>query len=148
MHVVSQIIMQCFPHNIQDSCVLLSNEYIVFVQSEKENEKESGNETRHDKTNKMAVRPAKTQISLGIRPVWSDFAVRIKKAWVLNYPLSAQRRLWSDWADAQPDPSLLWARTHFAGFVMSWLKLICFICPYFLSVHSCSESEEFYILIA
>ena len=24
---------------------------------------------RHDKTNKMTVRPAKTQISLGIRPV-------------------------------------------------------------------------------
>ena len=28
-------------------------------------------EPRHDKTNKMSVRPAKTQISLGIRPVWS-----------------------------------------------------------------------------
>ena len=27
---------------------------------------------RHDKTNKMSVRPAKTQISLGIRPVWSE----------------------------------------------------------------------------
>ena len=26
----------------------------------------------HDKTNKMAVRPAKTQIRLGIRPVWSE----------------------------------------------------------------------------
>ena len=26
-------------------------------------------ESRHDKTNKMTVRPAKTQISLGIRPV-------------------------------------------------------------------------------
>ena len=26
-------------------------------------------EPRHDKTNKMNVRPAKTQISLGIRPV-------------------------------------------------------------------------------
>ena len=26
-------------------------------------------EPRHDKTNKMTVRPAKTQISLGIRPV-------------------------------------------------------------------------------
>ena len=26
-------------------------------------------EPRHDKTNKMAMRPAKTQISLGIRPV-------------------------------------------------------------------------------
>ena len=29
-----------------------------------------------DKTNKMTVRPAKTQISLGIRPVRSVFAVR------------------------------------------------------------------------
>ena len=26
-------------------------------------------ELQHDKTNKVAVRPAKTQISLGIRPV-------------------------------------------------------------------------------
>ena len=34
------------------------------------------------------------QISLGIRPVWSSvFAVRMKKDWVLSYPLSAQRRL-------------------------------------------------------
>ena len=75
-------------------------------------------EPRHDKTNKMSVRPAKTQISLGIRPVWSVFAVRMKKAWVLSYPLSAQRRLWSDWADAQADLSLHWAHTHFVGFVM------------------------------
>ena len=29
-------------------------------------------EPRHDKTNKMSVRPAKTQISRGIRPVWSE----------------------------------------------------------------------------
>ena len=28
-------------------------------------------EPRHDKTNKVAVRPAKTQVSLGIGPVWS-----------------------------------------------------------------------------
>ena len=33
-------------------------------------------EPRHDKTNNLSVRPAKTQISLGIRPVWSVFAVR------------------------------------------------------------------------
>ena len=26
----------------------------------------------HDKTNRMSVRPSKTQISLGIRPVWSE----------------------------------------------------------------------------
>ena len=30
------------------------------------------NEPWHDKTYKMSVRPAKTQISLGIRPVWSE----------------------------------------------------------------------------
>ena len=34
-------------------------------------------EPRHDKTNKVTVRPAKAQISLGIRPVWSVFAVRL-----------------------------------------------------------------------
>ena len=34
------------------------------------------------------------------------FAVRMKKAWALSYPLSAQRRLWSDLADAQADLSL------------------------------------------
>ena len=32
----------------------------------------TANEPRHDKTNKMSVRPAKTQISLGIRPVWQE----------------------------------------------------------------------------
>ena len=147
---------------------------------------------RHDKTNKTSVRPAKTQISLGIRRVWSEssrmprliwvfagrtlillvlschgsfyfdrtimsyresrrftettlgfrdygsarcaatwqnqqsdcapsedsdqpghppsliraFAVCMKKAWILSYPLSAQRWLWSDCADAQADLSL------------------------------------------
>ena len=43
--------------------------------------------------------------------------VRMKKALVLSYPLSAQRRLWSDWADAQADLSLRFAHTHFVGFV-------------------------------
>ena len=45
------------------------------------------------------------------------FAVRMKKAWTLSYPLSAQRRLWSDWADAQADLSLRWAHSHIVGFV-------------------------------
>ena len=65
-------------------------------------------EPRHNKTNKIALRPAKTQISR-IRV----FAVRMKKAWILSYPLSTQRRLWSNWADAQADLSLRWAHTHF-----------------------------------
>ena len=55
------------------------------------------------------------------------FAVHMKKAWVLSYPLSAQRRLWSDWADAQADLSLCWEHTHFVGFVMSWLISCCFV---------------------
>ena len=54
------------------------------------------------------------------------FALHMKKPWALSYPLSAQRRLWSDWADAQADAqadlSLRWAHTYFVGFVMSWLK--------------------------
>ena len=86
-------------------------------------------ELRHDKTNKTSVRPAKTQISLGIRTVWSRvFAVRMKKPWVLSYPLSAQRRLWSDWVNAQSDLSLRWAHTHFVGFVMSSLICVCSDC--------------------
>ena len=104
----------------------------------------------------MSVCPVKTQVSLGIHPVWSEsllcaqgvaknpsffhadsedsdqpghlpsliriFTVRVKKPWVISYPFSAQRRLWSDWADAQADLSLRWAHSHFVGFVMSRLK--------------------------
>ena len=35
-------------------------------------ENENGLEPTHDKTNNMTVGPAKSQISLGIRPVWSE----------------------------------------------------------------------------
>ena len=52
------------------------------------------------------------------------FAVRMKKTWVLSYPLSAQRRLWSDWADARLI-CLRWAHSHFVGFVMSRLIYNC-----------------------
>ena len=55
------------------------------------------------------------------------FAMRMKKAWVLSYPLSAQRRLWSDWADAQADLSLRWAHSHFVGIVMRRLILYKYI---------------------
>ena len=49
------------------------------------------------------------------------FAVRMKKPWVLSYPLSAQRRLWSDWVESQADLSLRWAHSHFVVFFMSRL---------------------------
>ena len=72
------------------------------------------------KPTKWHVRPAKTQISPS--SLIRVFAVRMKKAWFLSYPLSAQWRLRSDWADAQAYLSLRWARSHFVGFVMRRLK--------------------------
>ena len=41
------------------------------------------NEPPHDKTKKVTVRPVKTQLGLGIPPVWSESS------------LSAWRKLWS-----------------------------------------------------
>ena len=62
------------------------------------------------------------------------FAVRMKKAWVLSYPLSAQWNLRSDWADAQADR---WAHTHFVGFVTSWLNCIKVLCIQVLETTLC-----------
>ena len=81
-------------------------------------------EPPRDKTNKMACAPSEDSDQPGHPPsLIRVFAVRMKKALVLSYPLSAQRRLWSDWADAQADLSLRWAHSHFVGFVTR--RLIC-----------------------
>ena len=64
-------------------------------------------EPPHDKTNNMACAPSEDPDQPGHPPsLIRVFAVRMKKAWVLSYPLSTQQRLWSDWADAQTDLSL------------------------------------------
>ena len=57
-------------------------------------------EPRHDKTNKMSVRQAKTQISLGIHSVWSESSL---SAWRKLGSLAthwAHSEDWSDGADA------------------------------------------------
>ena len=72
------------------------------------------------------LRPAKTQISLGIRPVWSESS------------LSAWRKVGSlatHWAHSEESdqtgrmPRLIWVcagcTDHFVGFVMSWFKWAC-----------------------
>ena len=71
----------------------------------------------------------------------------MKKAWVLSYPLSAQRRLWSDWADAQADLSLRWAHSHFVGFVMSWLicKMVRWKWLICLSYTTTSNNYQFWV---
>ena len=82
-------------------------------------------EPPRDKTNKKACAPSEDSDQPGHPPsLIRVFAVRMLKTWVLSYPLSAQRRLWSDWADAQADLSLRWAHSHFVGFVMRWLVCI------------------------
>ena len=81
-------------------------------------------EPPHGKTNKMNMRPAKTRISLGICPVWSESLLCAQ--WVVKDPsfLHADSEDWSDWAYAQADLSLRWAHNHIVGFVMKWLILL------------------------
>ena len=76
-------------------------------------------EPPHDKTNKMTVCPGKTQISLGIRPVWSESS------------LSAWRKLGSlatQWAHREDSDQtgrmhrLIWV---FAGHTLILLVLSC-----------------------
>ena len=62
------------------------------------------------------VRPAKTQISLGIHPVWSESSL---SAWRKLRSLAtnwAHSKYWSDWTDAQADLSLRWAHMPFCWF--------------------------------
>ena len=64
---------------------------------------------RHDKTNKMTVHPVKTQISLGIRPVWSESSL---SAW---RNLESLRSHWAHSRDSDQTgqmPRLIWV---FAG---------------------------------
>ena len=78
---------------------------------------------RHDKINKMAVCPAKTQISLGIHPVWSESSLSAWRKLGFLATHWAHSEDWSDWAYAQAYLSLRWVHNHFVGFVMS--KIIC-----------------------
>ena len=74
-------------------------------------------EPPHDKINKNDCAPSEDSDQPGHLPsLIRAFAVRMKKARVLSYPLSAQRRLWSDWVDAQADLSLRWEHMPLSWF--------------------------------
>ena len=74
-------------------------------------------EPPRDRTNKVACAPSEDSDQPGHLPsLIRVFTVHMKKAWILSYPLSAQRRLWSDWADAQADLTLCWAHMPFCWF--------------------------------
>ena len=76
-------------------------------------------EPRHDKTNKVSVRLAKTQISLGIRPVWSDSSL---SAW-RNLGFLATHWTHSEDSDQTGRmPRLIWV---FAGRTLTLSVLSC-----------------------
>ena len=75
-------------------------------------------EPPHDKTNKMTERPAKTQISLGIKPVWSESSLRAQ------YVDKDPRFLHADSEDSDQTgrmPRLIWV---FAGRTVILLVLL------------------------
>ena len=69
----------------------------------------------------MTVLPAKTQVSLGIRLVWSESSLSTWRKLGSLATHWAHSEDWSDWANAQADLSHRWADSHFVGFVMSRL---------------------------
>ena len=72
------------------------------------------NEPRHNKTNKVTLCPAKTLISLGIRPVWSESSLCAQ--WVAKSP----GFLHADSEDSYQTgrmPRLIWG---FAGRTLCW----------------------------
>ena len=97
----------------------------------------------HDKPTKWYVRPEKTQISLGTRPVWSESS------------LSAWRKLGSlatHWAQSEVSnqtrrmPRLIWVsagRTcHFAEFAVRWLKCVTIWCLIYMFAAFCLALYE------
>ena len=71
------------------------------------------------KPTKWHVHPAKTQSSLGIRPVGSESSL---SAWRKLESLATHWAHSEDLADAQADLSLRWVCSHFVGFPMRRLN--------------------------
>ena len=87
-------------------------------------------EPPHDKTNKMACAPSEDSDQTGHQSLHCPH----EESCVLSYPLSAQRRLLSDWADGQADLSLRGAHSHFVDFVIRRINLWFHIFFFFLLV--------------
>ena len=81
----------------------------------------------HDKTNKISVYPVKTQISLGIRPVWSE---PLLSAWRKFGSLTAHWAHSEDSGQTGQMPRLIWV---FAGRTL--ILLVCHVVAHLLSVY-------------
>ena len=68
------------------------------------------------KATQWSMRPAKTQISLGVRPVWSESSLSAWRKLGFLATHWAHSEDWSDWADAQANLSLRWAHMPLCWF--------------------------------
>ena len=82
-------------------------------------DRQSQYEPRHDKTNKIAVRPAKTRISPGIRSVWSESSL---SAWRNLGSLASHLTHSGDFDQTGHMSRLIW---FFAGRTVILLFLSC-----------------------
>ena len=129
--------------NLSKCCVFKVHQYII-------------NEPRHDKINKVTVRPTKTQISLDIRPVWSESSL---SAWRKLGPLATYWVHSEDSDQTARMPRLIWvfagrtvtllvsscrASNSISFFNWSWNKLP----KLFVSIEFrvCSPSTNFFVL--
>ena len=98
-------------------------------------------ESRHDQTNNVAVRPAKTQISLGILPVWPESSLCAQ--WVAKDPSFLHAD--SEGSDQTGQrPRMIWdfagCTDHFVGFFMQQLNRYLL---FSLKLHISALSEFF-----
>ena len=78
------------------------------------------NEQPHEKINEMTVRPVKTQISLGIRPVWPESSLCAQ--WVAKNPIILR-------ADSE-DSDQAGRTCRFVGFLheAAQIMYVCYVC--------------------
>ena len=111
---------------------------------------------RATKATKWSVRPGKADQPGHLPSLIRVFAIRMKKPWILGYPLSALRILWSDWLYAQADLSLRWAHRSFCLFCHEAVHYgtttlyrfydnynTFFRCPKFLDAYFCCTVKEY-----
>ena len=76
----------------------------------------TNNSQRTTKPTIRLVRPAKAQISLRIRAVWSVFADRMCLLQPPGYPERDQREPLPNWVDVQAELSLCWSHRSYCSF--------------------------------
>ena len=114
-----------FKTNIRPSIIFRIEDNFTCMQVNCISNWEHNKSRRVTKPTKWHVRPAKTQISLGIRSVWPESSLSTwRKRGSLATHWAHSEALWSDWADAQADLSLRWAHSHIVGFVSSRLIML------------------------